>query len=147
MVKVKFQLQEAWTIGNMGFGLSWITYIEEVSCPFWSILQLYLSGNTILIQNTVNMHSLSLGNRSPKRLKRLRGRLGNQALWMVAFGPLCYIWDGPIRTVMGGGWEIFEPQEFFFFVIKFLVWIFFGHSISFRVNWRARFFSFNFPLR
>ena len=54
----KFQLHEAWTIGNMGFDLSWITYIEEVSRPFWSILQLYLSGNTTLIQNTVNMHSL-----------------------------------------------------------------------------------------
>ena len=39
---------------------------------------------------------------------------------MVAFGPLCYIRDGPIRTVMGGRgggvgeWEIFEPQECFF---------------------------------
>ena len=42
-----------------------------------------------------------------------------------------------IRKVMGGGWGIFEPQEFFF-VIKFLVWIFLGHSMNI--------FSFNFPL-
>ena len=41
-----------------------------MSCPFWSILQLYLSGNTILI----------LG-------KHLRGRLGNRAFSKVAFGP------------------------------------------------------------
>ena len=46
---------------------------------------------------------------------------------MVAFGPLCYIRDGPIRTVMGGrgggglGSGKFLSRRNVFFVIKFLV--------------------------
>ena len=32
--------------------------------------------------------------------------------------------DGPLEKLWRGEGEIFEPQEFFF-VIKFLVWIFF----------------------
>ena len=36
--------------------------------------------------------------------------------------------DGPLEKLWGGR-GIFQPQEFFF-VIKFLVWIFLGHSMN-----------------
>ena len=41
---------------------------------------------------------------------------------------VAYLRDGPLEKLWGGG-GIFEPQEFFF-VIKFLVWIFLGHSMN-----------------
>ena len=47
----------------------------------------------------------------------------------------------------GGGRGIFEPQEFFF-VIKFLVWIFFRpkHEYFLGLIGMQEFFSFNLPL-
>ena len=36
----------------------------------------------------------------------------------------------PLEKLWGGGWGIFEPQEKFFFVTKFLVWIFLGHRMN-----------------
>ena len=54
--------------------------------------------------------------------------------------------DGPLEKLWWG-WGIFEPQEFFF-VIKFLVWIFFRpwHEYFLGLIGAHDFFSFNFPL-
>ena len=57
--------------------------------------------------------------------------------------------DGPLEKLWGGGGRgIFELQEFFF-VIKFLVWIFFRplHEYFLGLIGVQEFFSFNFPLR
>ena len=54
--------------------------------------------------------------------------------------------DGPLEKLWWR-WGIFEPQEFFF-VIKFLVWIFFRpwHEYFLGLIGTHDFFSFNFPL-
>ena len=56
----------------------------------------------------------------------------------IEHGPLVKFWEG--------GWGIFQLQEFFF-VIKWLLWIFLGHGMNiFRVNWREWIFFFYFSL-
>ena len=56
--------------------------------------------------------------------------------------------DGPLEKLWGWGEGIFEPQEFFF-VVKFLVWIFFTPSHEYLPGLIGvqEFSSFNFPLR
>ena len=56
--------------------------------------------------------------------------------------------DSTVRKAMGGGGGILEPQDFFF-VIKFLVWIFFKpwHKYFLGLIGVHEFFSLNFLLR
>ena len=58
-----------------------------------------------------------------------------------------FLRDGPLEKLWGGGRRISELQEFFF-VVKFLVWIFFRpkHEYFLGLIGMHEFFSFNFPL-
>ena len=67
--------------------------------------------------------------------------------WLCGDLFVFFLRDGPLEKLWGGR-GIFEPQEFFF-LIKFLVWIFFRpqHEYFLWLIGLQEFFSFNLPLR
>ena len=105
ILSTKFQLQEAWTIGNMGFDLKVITYIEVVSCPFWSILPLIICLETLFWFRTQSI-CIHLSHGS----LRVPAPVGNRAFSSAS------------TLIDLDHWPIVEPKRQFSFVLWRLYW-------------------------
>ena len=128
-----------WVVGNLiNMGLGWSAPIQVTVCTIDSCYS--LNRGTRHLERSFHL-SNTQGGLSPPRQERIitsyfPGGLSppreDYHLSPCRFRivtPICRDKGQTIRKVVVGGMGILEPHEFFF-VIKFLVWIFLGHSMN-----------------